>query len=213
MALRTLGIHRDVYADLSRARQRFETAVPGIKHMRDALMHFDDWARGEGKGPQEKGVKAGKALRDVASLYWGFAYHTGKDTITLGPYAIDVDEAVRAAVAFASAIYRAARAVDQRDTAELRSTTVNAITAAGLSCGAREDPIKVSPGQDLRIWVSLDAAAAGQERSTLSEQIVAALSAADLHLVSLAEPVNINPAERLRAGETMQVQASPANSP
>jgi hypothetical protein len=63
--------------------------------MRDALVHFDEWARGEGSGPQKKDVLAGKALRDVASMYWAFAYDPEKDTITLGPYVVQVDTAVR----------------------------------------------------------------------------------------------------------------------
>ncbi|MGH3717758.1 MAG: hypothetical protein ACRDRI_02760 [Pseudonocardiaceae bacterium] len=140
-----------MYAELSRARQRLEKVLPGIKHMRDALMHFDGWARGAGSGPQKKDVKAGKLLRDVASMYWGFAYDPEKDTITLGPYVVQVDTAVRAAAALVDDIYQAARAVDQRNAAELRSQTVDAITAAGLSCGSSGDALKVSPGRDTRV--------------------------------------------------------------
>lgn len=51
---------------LARARQRFEDVLPGIKDMRDALMHFDDWSRGKGRGPQKDRRGAGEALRDVA---------------------------------------------------------------------------------------------------------------------------------------------------
>ncbi|MGH3772024.1 MAG: hypothetical protein ACRDRW_11620 [Pseudonocardiaceae bacterium] len=200
-----------MYAELSRARQRFEKTLPGIKHMRDALMHFDEWACGDGSGPQKKDVKAGKLLRDVASMYWGFAYDPEKDTITLGPYVVQVDTAVRAAAALADDIYQAARAVDQRNAAELRSQTVDAITAAGLSCGSAGDALKVSPGRDTRVWLSLDTTAAGHDHRTLSEQVIVALAVAGLQLVSAAEPQRSNLAERLRTGEALYV--APVDAP
>lgn len=211
VALRALGMDRAVCAELSRARQRFEKALPGIKHMRDALMHFDEWARGEGSGPQKKDVLAGKALRDVASMYWGFAYDPEDDTITLGPYVVQVDTAVRAATALADDIYQAARAVDQQNAAELRARTVEAIAATGLSCGSAGDALTVSPGRDTRVWLSLDTTAAGHDRRALSEQVIAALAVVGLQLVSFAEPQSNNPAERLRTGEALYV--APVDAP
>ncbi|MBA8927720.1 hypothetical protein BC739_004926 [Kutzneria viridogrisea] len=209
-ALRALGIDRAVYAELSRARQRFEKALPGIKHMRDALMHFDEWARGVGNGPQKKDVEAGKALRDVASAYWGFDYAPEKDTITLGPYVIEVEAAIRAATALADDIYQAARAVDQRRTVELRAQVVDALAAAGVSCGSAGDVLKVSLGLDTRIWLSLDVMAAEQDHRPLSEQVVAALAVASLQLLSSAEPQSSNPAKRLLTGEALYV--TPVNA-
>ncbi len=205
VALRALDIDRTVCAELGRARQRFETALPGIKHMRDALMHFDEWARGEGKGPQKKDIGAGKAVREVASAYWGFGYDPAKDTITLGPYVIEVTTAVRAAAALADDIYQAARAVDQRNAAELRARTVSAITEAGVSCGTAKDTLKVSRGPDPKVWISLDTSATEQDRQRLPEQVVAALATAGLRLVSFAESQSSNPAERLRVGEALYV--------
>ncbi|MFF4599770.1 hypothetical protein [Amycolatopsis sp. NPDC001319] len=47
-ALRALGMEQSVIATLSRARVQFDYAVPGISQMRNALVHFDEWARGAG---------------------------------------------------------------------------------------------------------------------------------------------------------------------
>ena len=51
VALAALGIDPAVGDALTAERQRFEDALAGIKDMRDALMHFDEWPRGEGRGP------------------------------------------------------------------------------------------------------------------------------------------------------------------
>jgi hypothetical protein len=73
VALEELGIDTAVREELAHARKRFEDALPGIKNMRDALMHFDEWSRGTGRGPQKDRVKAGEAMRDVARDYWRLA--------------------------------------------------------------------------------------------------------------------------------------------
>jgi hypothetical protein len=113
-ALQEVGMDAAVGLALAQARQRFEAALPGIKDMRDALMHFEDWARGKGRGPQIARVRAGEALRDVARTYWGFGYDPSADTITLGPYKIDVETASNAAYELCQAIYMAAHEVDKR---------------------------------------------------------------------------------------------------
>jgi hypothetical protein len=97
VALKELGIDAAVRDALAEAREKIEDALPGIKHMRDALMHFDEWSRGKGLGPQKARVKAGEALRDVARDYWRFGYDPIAATVSLGPYTIDVDMAERAA--------------------------------------------------------------------------------------------------------------------
>ena len=88
-ALEELGIDPAVGTALAEARKRFEDALPGIKNMRDALMHFDEWARGEGRGPQRDRVKAGAALREVARDFGHFGYDPNGGTVTFGPYTID----------------------------------------------------------------------------------------------------------------------------
>jgi hypothetical protein len=204
-ALRALGIDQAVYAELSRSRQRFEKALPGIKHMRDAIMHFDEWARGKGGGPQKKDLAAGKALRDVARTYWGFAYDPAKDTIILGPYVFEVETAIRAATELTRDIYQAARAVDHWNAAALRAQTVDAIIAAGMSCELPDDILRIPKGPDTRVWLSLDTTAGEHDVKKLSEQVVAALAVSGLRLASSIEPQSNNPAERLCAGETLYV--------
>jgi hypothetical protein len=74
IVLEALGIDTAVRDTLAQARKKFEDALPGINDMRDAVMHFDEWSRGTGRGPQNDRVKAGEALRDVARDYWPFGY-------------------------------------------------------------------------------------------------------------------------------------------
>jgi hypothetical protein len=206
-ALQELAIDPAVGEGLASARQRFEDALPGIKYMRDALMHFDEWSRGEGRGPQRDRVRAGEALRDVAREYWGFAYDSAIDTISLGPYSIDVGAADSAAKELSRAIYMAAREVDKKNIAELRVKTTEALTAAGISWESPDGVVMVSPGTDLRIWISLrDVTAADPALQGLSGQITAALSAAGLRLVSSSEPQSQDPAERLVRGEALLVE-------
>jgi hypothetical protein len=122
-ALRAADADQDVCAELSRARQRFEKTLPGIKNIRDALTHFDEWARGASGGPQKKDVRARNELRDVARTYWSFAYTPSEDTISLIPFVIQLAAAVRAARTLVYAIYQAGRAVDLLAIAELRTRT------------------------------------------------------------------------------------------
>lgn len=175
--------------------------------MRDALMHFDEWARGQGKGPQKKDVAAGQALRDVASTYWGFEYNPDKNSITLGPYTIDVDTAIQAAKLLTDDIYQAARAVDRWNAVKLRIQTVDAIAAGGMSCDLPDDVLKVSSGQDTKIWLSLAGAASEPDSGTVVEAVIAALAAANLRLISQREPQSTNFAERMHAGEALFVAA------
>ncbi|WP_157187307.1 hypothetical protein [Nocardia vinacea] len=112
-AVREPGVAPEVSTVLAQARQQFEDAMPGIKRMRDALMHFEDWSRGTGSGPQHDRSKAGEAPRDIAEAYWSFAYDPIAGTVSLGPYTINVAVADRAAAEMRRAIYRAGREIDK----------------------------------------------------------------------------------------------------
>jgi hypothetical protein len=212
VALEELGIDAAVRDALAQARKRFEDALPGVKDMRDALMHFDEWSRGKGLGPQKHRVKAGEALRDVARDYWPFGYDPNAAAVSFGPYTIQIDVADQAAGELCQAIYTAAREVDQKNTAERRTRTIEALEGAGIRCDAPDAVLKVSPGTDRRIWLSLNLAAGSdeQERRELFERIVAALANGGLRLEStnLAEP--LEPAERLIRGETLYVEPARA---
>lgn len=101
----------------------------------------------------------------MARTYWGFASDPNTRTISLGNYHIDVDSADPAAVELAWAIYLAAREVDKRRTAEMRAKTIAALTSAGMDSPG-EAVMQVSPGSELRIWLSLSLPAASAECQT-----------------------------------------------
>ena len=208
VALEELGIDTAVRDALAQARKKFEDALPGIKEMRDAVTHFDEWSRGKGRGPQKDRVKAGEALRDVARDYWPFGYDPTAATVSFGPYTMHIDTAEQAAHELCQAIYTAAREVDKKNTAERRSSTIAALEGAGIRCDTPGAVLKFSPGTDLRVWLSLNLTAGPDEqgRRELSERIVAALANDGLRLEStnLAEPLEA--AERLIRGEVLYVE-------
>jgi hypothetical protein len=143
-ALDSRGVNTAARDALAQARQSFEDALPGINDMRDALMHFDEWSRGQGRGPQKDRRQVGEALRDVARDYWGFVYDPNAGTVALGPYTIQVDIADQAAEELSWAIYQAAREVDRKNAAELLARTAQVLTSAGIAC---------SPTQEASLWV------------------------------------------------------------
>jgi hypothetical protein len=209
-ALAELGIDPAVGVTLAAARQRFEDALPGIKDMRDALMHFDEWSRGQGRGPQKERRAADEPLRDIARDYWRFGYDPNAGTVSFGPYTIDIDVAARAATELCRAIYLAAHEVDRKNTADLRAKTVAALTDAGIEHGTPEASLKVSRGDDVRIWLSLDFRTPAEEgeRQVLAEQIVAAVASAGLRLVSITEAQSEDAAERLVRREALYVESA-----
>ena len=211
-ALTELGIDPAASAALAAARERFEDALPGIKDMRDALIHFDEHSRGLGQGPQAERRRAGEDLRDIARDFWRFGFDPDASTVTFCPYTIGIDTAVRAATELRQAIWIAAHAVDRKNTAQLRARTVEALSDGGIRHSASDAPLRVSPGNDLRIWLSFDLGPAlgGEELRTLSVQIVGALAAAGLRLESLNQAEALDPAERLVQGELLYVAAEPA---
>jgi hypothetical protein len=209
-AMEARGVGTGALEALAHARQRFEDALPGIKDMRDALTHFDEWSRGKGHGPQKDRRNAGEALRDVAREYWGFGYDPNAGTVSLGPYTIQVDAADQAAKDLSWAIYQAAREVDQANAAELLSRTAELLNNAGISCAStspEEVSLWVRVKDDSRVWLSLTAGGPNQpERRELSEQIVSVLTQAGLRLVSINQAENLEPAERLLRGEALYVE-------
>ena len=163
----------------------------------------------EGLGPQKNRVKAGEALRDVARDYWHFGYDPDAATVSFGPYTIHIDVAEQAAHELCRAIYAAAREVDKKDTAERRSRTIEALEGAAIRCDAPNALLKVSPGTDLRIWLSLNLTAESDEQEcrALSERVVTALASAGLHLESTNLAEALGPVERLTRGEMLYVEA------
>ena len=213
-ALAELGIDPAVSAGLVAARERFEDALPGIKGMRDALMHFDEHSRGLGQGPQAERRNAGEDLRDIARDFWRFGLDPDAGTVAFGPYTIGIDTAVRAAAELRQAIWVAAHAVDRKNTAELRARTLEALLDGEVRHNAPGTPLRVSPGNDLRVWLSFDhsPASSGQELEMLSARVIGVLAAAGLRLESLNQAQALRPDERLVRGELLYVVAEPARS-
>jgi hypothetical protein len=206
LALKELGIDPRVGTGLTKARQQFEETLPGIKNMRDALTHFDAWSLGKGHGQREQ-VKAGAVPRDVARDFWGFGYDPSAETVSMGPYKIGLTAAATAADQLSWAIYLAAREVDKKRIAEVRTNAVSALTDAGLFSGG--DAIRISPGGDLRISISLKVDAAnpdGEGLSDLATRIAAVFTDAGLRLVAASEPQSKDTTERLARGENLQVE-------
>jgi hypothetical protein len=209
-ALTALGMDSAVKGALAEARREFESALPGIKHMRDGLTHFDEWSRGEGRfGPQRERRDSGAAMRDVAREYWRFGYDPDQATITFGPYTINVDIADRVAAELSWAIYLAAHEVDRQNTAELLLSVIGALSDAGILCDASDAIVKVSSGTDLRIWVALTATPdeSEGERTLVAEQVVGVLTSHGLRLRSTNLAVTLSAAERLVRGESLYVAA------
>ena len=210
-AMETRSVDTAAPDALARARQRFEDVLPGIKDMRDALMHFDEWSRGKGGGPQRGRRRAGEALRDVAREYWGFGYDPNAATVSLGPYTINVDTADQAAKDLLWAIYQAAREVDQANAAKLLSRTIEVLNSAGISSASTssaEVSLWVRVKDDSRAWLSLIDGGQNQlERRELSEQVVSVLNKAGLRLVSIRQAENLELAERLLLGEALYVES------
>jgi hypothetical protein len=88
--LKRLGVD-DVHRDsLDAEISEFDAAVPAAKPGRDILEHFDEYARGEG-------VLAKKAIRDLgldahdaAAMFWGGGYDPDTETITQGPFVLEI---------------------------------------------------------------------------------------------------------------------------
>lgn len=112
-ALRDLRVDPGIGQALSDARDRYLAAIPGIQEMRNALTHFDDWAIGQGHGPQRKSIAGGAERRDVAWLYWSFGYYPSEQMVKLGPFEISAPTAFQAALELARAIQSAAMEVDR----------------------------------------------------------------------------------------------------
>ncbi|MEV7977255.1 hypothetical protein [Streptomyces sp. NPDC086519] len=210
IALDELGIAPAAVRALEQARERFEAALPDIKHMRDGLTHFEDWSRGKGRGPQKERIKAGETPRDVARAFWGFGYDPTTDTISLGPFHIDVGAVDQAAGELAHAIYVAAHEVDKKNTAKLHATVVQALASGGILC-VPNGPVQVVAGDDCRVWLSIPHGTDNElERQELATRVVTVLADTVLRL---SASTSLQPADmemRLTGGESLRIEPGTA---
>lgn len=116
--LEAAGVSADVRNALTRARESFQEVLPNLVDMRDALTHFDEWALGQGRGPQKAAQEEGWKQREIAAYYWSFGFHPGEGRVRFGPFGLDVAKAVEAARDLHQAIYEAAREVDRKRSAQ-----------------------------------------------------------------------------------------------
>lgn len=198
-------------AALDAAQRQFTDALPGIKDMRDGLMHFDEWSRGLGKqGPQKTRRAAGELPRDIARDFWGFGFDPRAGTVSFGPYAIDIAMAEKAARELCQAIYMASREVDKKNTAERRARVVDALTSSGIEFNTPRALLAVSPGADLKVWLSLNISADAEQApyTELATRVSAALGAAGLRLTSSMFPDAEDTISRLAQGEGLYVDGS-----
>lgn len=205
IALKDLGMSPGVVDALELAQQRYEDALPGIRHVRDGLAHFEDWARGKGAGPQAAARKVG-APRDVSRDSSSFRYDSATDTVMTGPFTIPVSAAIPAASELCAAICTAARAVDLKIAAEVHSRVIQAITGAGIPCGGPKGPVVVSPDDDTGIHLFFNLSTIPEsERTELAARVVAALAGAGLQLRPQRFPEACDTQERLVVGEALMV--------
>lgn len=94
-----------VRAPSEQARARSDELVPGLSE-RNVLTHFDEyaWPWTAARGDHDPAA--------AARHFWGFGYDPASRNIVLGPYQIDVDQAVVQAHELFTALYAAAQAVD-----------------------------------------------------------------------------------------------------
>jgi hypothetical protein len=90
---------------LGQAIEVFATAVPGARHARDVLEHYDAYAVG-------KGHRQASAASDLARQYSRFGYDPRTDQIQIGPYQINVTDAVTHARQLTAAVHTAVQAYD-----------------------------------------------------------------------------------------------------
>jgi hypothetical protein len=96
---------------LRAARGKFERSVPGLTDARNVIVHFDQFARGDGKRQRDL-VKKGADATVIARDFWPFGYDPQTGNIQVGPHHINVENAVSEARLLLHAIWEATRAFD-----------------------------------------------------------------------------------------------------
>ncbi|MFB9831001.1 hypothetical protein [Actinoallomurus acaciae] len=205
-ALRDLDVDPAVGQALTAARQRFDGSLPGLRHMRNALTHFDAWSRGQGYGPQKDRRDAGEPLRDIARVFSAFGYDPGADTVTLGPYTIHVRVALEAAYDLCEAVCAAAHEVDKKTAADLRVKALQVLTNAGIQPDTVDALLQLLHGFDLRLVLFPDSDGLGDERAKLAQKVINALTSADICLISSVQPGAQDITMRLVGGEWLYVR-------
>jgi len=115
------------------ALKRFDTAVPGVKQVRDALEHSNEYLMGVGDA-QQQGDRSKRLPDERQSRDWAFVpeYEDGdmeRPVVTVGPHAIALVSALKAAETPWDDLYRGA----QVETSSMPSGGSTAATALGYA--------------------------------------------------------------------------------
>lgn len=211
------GISPEVLVALDAAQRQFKAALPGLVPMRNALVHVEDWATGDGKfGPQQK-LRDGQyppPNRDIASRFWGFEYDPHAETVSQGEFTIDVAAAERAAPELALAVYLAGQAIDDKRAADLQQRTRTALARAGIDPDVGAHRVRLAVGRSRQVELSLTEppptepvpAEPVQVGDPLPASVVDALARDGLTLESLDQAAGLSPAEHLGRGAVLQVK-------
>lgn len=111
--LHRLGVEQAHREQLQDEIDEFERAVPGATDARDLLEHSDAYARGDGRLQRRAMRELGIGAFEAAAMFWGGGYDSRTETITEGPFSVQIPQALQASERLYRAIYIAARAVDE----------------------------------------------------------------------------------------------------
>lgn len=209
--LQELGLDQAQHA-LSEAKSEYEQALPGLTEVRNALMHFEAWALGTGRGPQRRRIAAGAPAREVASEFWGFAYEPHTETISLGPYTISVNAVTGAVARLVDSVYAAARTVDRRNAVDLGADVMKALTAGGISTDEGPSSLRLIVGSDNRLRLSLNSYGDADEidRHALANRVVRTLRTVNFKVIWPETPNEADVAGPLARGVALLCERGPS---
>lgn len=104
------GVVPEAAHALGQAIEAFTTAVPGARHARDILEHYDAYS--VGKGQKQTLAASGNASRELARQFSRFGYDPSTDQIQTGPYQINVTDAATQARQLTAVVHTAVQAYD-----------------------------------------------------------------------------------------------------
>jgi hypothetical protein len=108
----------DAHGVLAAARARFEAAVPDLVDARNAIVHFEAYAKGAGRQQKHLQVEGDADPQGLARDFWPFGYDPQAGQIEVGPYQVDVRRSCEEARQLVSAVAAAAREIDAQDADE-----------------------------------------------------------------------------------------------
>jgi hypothetical protein len=86
-----LEVRPEIHAAYSRARAAFEQGTPGLVTARDILMHFNEYAVGDGRLQRKLRKETGIDAAEAARMFWGGGYHPSTGEFVIGPHRIHIE--------------------------------------------------------------------------------------------------------------------------